>query len=119
MARFNYAQLQGGAGRLIEKFGQAATLRKVTSTGGLSPVRTTEDHDCTIVVTEYSMRERAGAGGLIRGGDKKVLMSARNLEVAPDVSYRLVIGDQDHEIRSVDPLVPGGVAVMYTLQVGF
>lgn len=117
MASFDYARPRATADRLIAKFGQAGAIRRTTAGGGdpWSPTPgTTTDHACTLVVTEYSVREREGT--LIQARDKKVLVATEGLNIEPTEADQIVVQGQAMEIIDVAPLAPGGDVVMYTIQ---
>lgn len=118
MATFDYADLRDNtAAPLLAEFGQAAVLRRPTV--GSGPARNPgvgapTDYDCTLVVDTYRNFERDGTR--IKAGDKKVLLSTEGLTVAPLTSDQLVIAGEVHSIVNVEPLSPGGVVVMWTVQ---
>lgn len=113
---FGYARMKATADRLLAKFGQAATLRRSTSTGTAfnptpgAPV----DYPITVVVEVYAFREIDGTR--IRRDDLKVLMAKDALTIEPTTSDRLLIGGVEHAILDVRPENPGGVLLMWTIQ---
>lgn len=127
MAGFNYAKSQATAARLIKKFGQTGAIRRTTMTGGdpWNPTPETNDYPCTLVVTEYTLKERESS--LVEQNDRKVLISTEGVSIpalpdnpasadAPTVADRLVIGGNVLSIIHVEPLNPGGTVVMWTAQ---
>ena len=54
-------------------------------------------------------------GTLIMAGDRRVMVEAG--PVAPSTAHKLRIGGEDYAIVAVRPLAPGGVALMYEVQV--
>lgn len=66
------------------------------------------------LIGSYSVAERAG--GLIETTDIKLLVAAGQ-GVVPFDSDRVRLDGTVHEIKMVTPLKPGGVALMYELQV--
>lgn len=107
--------------------GYPGAIRRVEVSGGdpFDPGSGTETvtyHDCTLVVTDYSLREREASS--IGAGDKKVLIGA-DVAVEPTNNDRLVIGmtaaeaagQLGREIVRVMPVAPAGVAVMFSCQV--
>lgn len=54
-------------------------------------------------------------GTLIRSTDRKITVEAG--QIAPTPEDKLVIGGVEHEIVAVMPLDPGGVALLYEIQV--
>lgn len=121
MSTFDYTKPRATAERLLARFGGAAAIRRSSTTGGSahdpsSGTTTTTDHACTLVLLEYTERERDGT--LIQARDKKVLLSTEGLTIEPAASDLLVIGDNEYSIVNVDPLrpKPGGTTVMWTVQ---
>ena len=116
MSSANYARMKATADRLIAKFGQAATLRRPTSTGTAfnptpgAPV----DHAITVVVEVFGFREIDGTR--IKRDDLKVLLAKDALTVEPTTSDRLLIGGADYGIIDVRPENPGGTLLMWTIQ---
>lgn len=117
------------AGPLIEKYGLVLTLRRVVpgvydaATGGMA-ASTTTDYSCFGLIEEY--KDSMVAMSLVKQGDKKILLSAKNLAVAPQVGDQIVgMSDGTYYIppegegskQPVQTLAPGGIAVMYTIQV--
>lgn len=130
MTGFNYAKSRATAARLIKKFGQAGTIRRTTMTGGdpWNPTPETNDYPCTLVVTEYTLKERESS--LIGTSDKKVLISTEGVSIpaydndpasanAPTERDQIVIKGRAHEVVRVDPLEPGDTVVLWTCQVAF
>lgn len=118
MVSFNYAKSAATADRLIKKFGQTGAIRRTTTTGDpWDPVVTETDYACTLVVTEYTLRERESS--LIGTTDKRVLISTKDLSIEPTEQDRVVVGGIAHEIVRVDPLNPGGTVVMWEAQCVF
>lgn len=100
----------------------SAAIRRTVVTGGYpwdpgSGIDTVTDHACTLVVTEYSLHERAST--MIGATDRKVLVAAEGLKITPTAADLLVIGETAYEIKRLDPLAPAGVVVMYQAQCVF
>ncbi|MFA7308192.1 MAG: hypothetical protein WC026_16140 [Hyphomicrobium sp.] len=114
-AAFNYARPRATAERLINRYGQTATLRRA-STGGtpFDPIITTQDYACTLAVMNYS--DAAIDGTRILSTDKLVYLSTAGLTVTPNETDLLIIGGEAHTIVSVKPLSPAGTVVMFELQ---
>lgn len=116
---FNYTSSKATAERLIAQFGQAATLRRVTVSGGsafdpASGTPTTTNHAVTLVELEFTRAEVAN--GLVERGDKKLLLSTAGLTVTPDLSDKIVMGSTVYAIHDIRPLNPGGTVLMYEIQ---
>lgn len=112
---FNYASSQATAERLIESFGQSASIRRVALSGdSWAPTQTNTDHACTVVVLDYSHAERAGTS--VQSKDRKVLVSTDGLSIEPTPADKFILGAVVYEIVTVKPLNPGGTVVLYELQ---
>lgn len=113
---FDYGRSRQAADRLIARFGQAATLRRPTTTGtAYNPTPgEPDDHPVKAVVTEYAQRDIDGTR--IKAADRKVLMSVGSLAIEPATSDKLVMGGVSYSIIDIRPLNPGGTVVMYEMQ---
>ncbi len=103
------------ATRLIKRFGQEATLTKVTEAptdpwGGGGT--TSEDHTVTVAATEYTVGARANS--FIADTDLRVFMAAG---VAPEKGNDLTIGGDTYRIERVGILGPDGTVICYELRV--
>lgn len=119
-----YADMAGTAAELIAEFGLAVILTRSVpgsyspSTGGVgSPTVTTQE--CLAVEEAY----RAGEidGTLVRAGDKKLILSPKVSSgasvTAPDTTDTVTFADGSvWTVKAVEPLSPGGTALIYTLQ---
>ncbi|CAN0653109.1 conserved protein of unknown function [Nitratireductor aquimarinus] len=127
MAGFNYAKSAQTAARLIKRFGQTGAIRRKTKIGGTdwNPEFQDIDYPCTLVVTEYTLKERESS--LVEQNDRKALISTEGVSIpalpdnpasadAPTAADRLVIGGNVLSIIHVEPLNPGGTVVMWTAQ---
>lgn len=116
MAAFDYDNARTTAERLIAKFGQKGTLRRITSTGpDYDPVQTSEDFACSLVDLDQSQAHVGDT--LIQRGDRMVYLSTEGLSIAPTLADRLLIGGTEHSIVDIQPLSPGGTVVFWQLQV--
>lgn len=112
------------AGPMFRKYGMSVTLRRTTqgaynpSTGGMS-AGTSINYTCLVVVTEYN--DFVIDGTLVKRGDKKLLVAAKDLDVTPTVGDVFILNDGEWKIPdstgSVSTLAPAGIPVMYTVQV--
>jgi hypothetical protein len=78
--------MKGTATSMIERWGMPAVLR-----------RSTGDRPCTIVITNFSPMERTGQTR--NPLDRKVLVSAKDLAIAPDQ-------ERDRLVTFVQPMDP-------------
>ena len=113
---FDYSRSRATADRLLTRFGQAATLKRPTSSGpAYAPVEgTPTSYAVTVVVQDFANREIDGTR--ILTGDKKVMVAKGSLAIEPATSDTLVIGGVDHAIVEVRPLNPGGSVILYEVQ---
>lgn len=116
MTAFDYSGLKATAERLIERFGQSATLTSY-SEGGDAWNPTLTPSNAAVQVAVFDYRNREIDGELILQGDKLVYLSTAGLTAVPAISSTITIGGVKHSIIDVMPLSPGGTAVMYKLQV--
>lgn len=116
MSAFDYSRSKATADRLLARFGQAGTLRRPTSSGtSYNPTQgAPDDHACTFAVLDYANAEVDGSRVLAT--DKKALLAKGALTIEPKTSDKLLIGRVSHSIVRVEPLAPGGITVMWTLQ---
>lgn len=115
---FDYAALRTKVDAVVEKFGQAAVIRRTTSSGDAwAPTQSTADTSCTALVAEYKIRDRDGSR--IQATDRRVLVKAGGLAVVPTSGDKFVLDSTAYDIVAVAPVAPGGVAVVYELQVRF
>jgi hypothetical protein len=117
--KFNYQAAIVDADKLIREFGMDAVLRRAGSTP--------EDRPCQVVIIEYDPRDKPA--DLTNPTDRKVIMSAKNLEIPPDNEQdQLVTFVQPpaippvvHEVLPLTckpkPTAPAGVTVLYEFTV--
>lgn len=116
MTAFDYSGLKATAERLIERFGQSATLTSYSESGDAwNPTLTPSTATVRVAVFDYRNSEIDGE--LILQGDKLVYLSTAGISAVPANSSKLTIGGVTHSIMDVMPLAPGGTAVFYKLQV--
>lgn len=116
MAAFDYDKTRAMAERLIAKFGQKGSLRRISNSGpDYDPVQTSEDFTCSLVDLDHS---KANVGEtLIQQGDRMVYLSTEGLSIIPTLSNKVLIGGVEHAIVDLQPLSPGGTVVFWQLQV--
>lgn len=116
-----YTDLRATAGRLLTSYGQSMTLTKRASgaydpSTGASTVTSTT-YTVKGAVFDYSGGAYKPAPMLIQAGDRRALISAEGLSVAPEPADHLTIGSTRWAIVTVTPTDPGGTAVVYECQV--
>lgn len=115
MTAFDYDRAEATAQRLITKFGQSGTIRRVTNGGTpYDPTQVETDFACTLVVIDYenSMID----GTRIQAGDKRVFVSTEGLTIEPTTADKVLVSSTEHSIINVMPLNPGGTVVFHELQ---
>ncbi len=116
MAAFDYDKARATGERLIAKFGQKGSLRRITNSGpDYDPVQTSEDFVCSLVNLDQNQSHIADT--FIQRGDRMVYLSTEGLSITPMLADRLVIGGVEHSIVDIQPLSPGGTIVFWQLQV--
>lgn len=104
------------AGALGE-VGFAAQIRRTTFAAGPNAwtpgTPTTADTPVKVISGAFEFGQIDGT--LIRSTDRKITVEAG--QIAPTPDDKLLIGGVEHEIIAVMPLDPGGVALLYELQV--
>ena len=116
MAAFDYDKTRAMAERLIAKFGQKGSLRRIShSSLDYDPVQTSEDFLCSLVDLDQSQVHVADT--LVQRGDRMVYLSTEGLSITPTLSDRMLIGGVEHALVDIPPLSPGGTVVFWQLQV--
>lgn len=108
-----YDRLEATAKRLIRDKGFAATLRRDgAATGPAHNPQPGADvtFGCLVVETGYVLTDRAATS--IEQGDKLGLISTE-LDTAPVITDRLTIDGEDFHFVALEPLRPGGQALLY------
>lgn len=98
------------------------TFDPVTGTAGAATVTDYDTYGLLQNIDSKAANQFYGTGALqgslIQKDDEMVLLSASGLAIAPSgETDNLIIGSDTFSVVSVVPLKPGGVSVMYTLQV--
>jgi hypothetical protein len=118
---FDYTRPQATALRLIQRFGQAAVLSRMT-TSTYNPttskaVPSGVQENVQVVMLPYSTFLTNVPGSTITQEDQKVYMAYGGNAGDPNPDDMLNIGGQTYTIMSVSRLAPAGVVVFYELQV--
>lgn len=119
MATFDYARARQTADRLLTRFGQSATLRQTTVSGGDgwdpgSGDTVVTDTTITVAVLEYEVGQIDGT--VIQNGDRRVFVSAQGVGVTPAPADVLIVGSDQLRIVNVKPLSPASTVVMWECQ---
>jgi len=107
------------ASLLVGKFGTHGTFRRV-STGVFQPgtdtvANTAVDYlniPCSVV--DYTINEVRGG---VQAGDRKVLVAAADLEVAPTAEWQFLLGARTYRVIDVRITMSGDYAALYECQV--
>ena len=131
MAKFDYTKLRATAERLIDRFGVAATLVKVTHAGTLmnpgAKIETRHRVDLvnSDIRTQFKLTdplpyEREGGGLSVTETQRVVTMSTKGGQT-PEVGDMLefVAGGETESltVKDVAPYAPGGVTMFHSLVV--
>ena len=117
MADALYTRAAATALRLIKRYGQTMTLRRIT-TGAYAAgaaVQSQSDESVSGVVLDFTDYERAA--GLIDINDRKVMLAASGMTAAPALEDQLIASTVTFKIVNSKPLSPAGVPIIYELQV--
>ena len=106
------------ASSMVGKFGQTVTLKEKQE-GTYTPSTMTVavakfEHVVPALVTDYAEYQ---VTGLIRSGDKRVLVAAKDLPRTPTVDWTIKIGDRWCEVRHVFTVYSGDEQAMHELVV--
>lgn len=113
---FDYLESRDDADELIQEFGAAASVRRITISGPvLEPTETIVNHATYAVKVDFTLRQIQG--GNVQENDERWLVAAGPLaalgitSVAPPDS--LVVSDVVKPVLAVTPLQPAGTVVMF------
>lgn len=115
---YDYSRLIATAKRMLAKFAQDMTLQAVSttgydpSTGGTSGSQISETKPG--VIFPYKNGITAMHESLILAGDQQVFIL---LDAEPKPTDKLQVGSRQYSIVNVKAIEPGGVTVLYELQV--
>ncbi len=116
--KWDYAEDVADAKEMIAEAGQVG---KIVRSGSVTGDRWDPEYsasgetECTFVELEYTTEEIDNSS--VKIGDKKLLMSVEGVDPAPDTSCQVEVGDVPYQVIKVTPLSPGGVVIMWTVQV--
>lgn len=117
-----YDRAAATALRLLTKYGQTVTLRRITtgdydpSTGSAS--QTTTDYTASAAKFDFDFRMSGMTfvpGTLIQSGDKQIFMSAHSLGITPAPGDQVIIGVDTWPVMGVKELKPADTAVLYEI----
>lgn len=98
----------------LDGVGFEVTLRR-RSGGAASPWQSNAytETDYTVTVVQGAYRVRDEAGNLIRQTQRTLTVAAG--VVVPERADRILMGETWHEVTAVRPLAPGGVDLLYSV----
>ena len=114
------SQLEQSVADLVDELGKALTLRKVTEgtydpeTGEMSAASTS---DTSVVGVLYDYADEDIDGTRIQMGDRRCLIKAKSLSVAPESGDRIVDGSTVYTVVRIKKHEAGGVVSGYNMQV--
>jgi hypothetical protein len=109
----------GTVANAMAKYGMAMTL-VVPAEGTYDPDTGafTPGSDKTYAVRGLNgTYKKSRKGDITQAKSRFVYLSASGLAVEPTPNHKLRVSGVDYEILDVEPLTPGGITVMYQLQV--
>lgn len=98
-----YTSFINVADKLLTKYGADATI-----------TRDTTAHAVRALLTDYHLREVDGT--LVLRGDIKAMAAAKTLAIVPSTKDLFTTGGKNYRIIAVSPLRPGGVDIIYEMQ---
>lgn len=118
--KFDYARLARTAQRLIDRFGKVEKITGYVDVPNVDQpnrpgTRTLIDQDTNCVFLDIDAKHVDGT--LIRSGDMKVLASPMGMTLDPQMTGTITRGDEIWSIVSIKELNPGGMKLLYTIQV--
>lgn len=118
MTAFDYSRPLATANRLIQRYGQTASLQRPNVSGAAynPTIGAPTAHPCTFVELKRELCEVEGE----RVKKTKItgLLAVGSLTVEPKLSDTLVLDSTvEHAITDVQPLRPGGTVVLYGLEI--
>lgn len=116
MAEFDYANSAATATRLITRFGQTVSVRRMTKSGpAWEPTLTPTDYATKGAKVDFSWRQLQS--GDVLATDQRWLVSADGVPTDVNAADFLMVGSAQIVIVKVTPLAPAGTVVFYDLQV--
>lgn len=114
----NWQAVAAEVSQALAEVGFEAVLRRFVPGSGKpweASTATTTDIDVTVMSDEFGWGMQAGTA--IEAQDRRFVVAVQGLDNAPTPADKLVIGSDVYQVVNVKPLEPGGVALLYDLQV--
>lgn len=105
---FDYDLMAEVALELITEFGQAGTLRKLTT--GQPPV----DAAITIAVLDYRLMDIDGTRVMV--GDRLIYVAPQDVDAIKPGNVILDAAMKPYQVQSAKPINPAGITVYYEVQ---
>ena len=101
---------------MVGKFGQTVLFKERQGgeydTTNLTVSVAEFEHEVSAMVMDYTQAE---VHGLIKSGDKKVLVAAKDLPRTPNVEWKVRVGGTWYEVRHVTSSYSGDEVAIYEL----
>lgn len=117
-----YTDRRKTADTLLKKYGRSLTLRDNDAGDTYNPATgaiiagSAVDYPCVGIIYPSS-KGRRPEGGIENALTLRAILSAEGLGTVPTTNQQLVASSQVYEIKSVSPLEPAGITVLYELSV--
>ena len=115
MTAFNYARSKATAERLISNFGQDAVLRQIDEADPDDFAPSVTPVDTVVRVVDLNVVDKFSNASLAERVMRKLLMST-SAGVQPETGDQVQVAGQWHNVGVVMPLRPGGVTIMYEVE---
>lgn len=117
MATFDYTEMRDVAEELIEEFGQAATIVRLTKTGPeWAPVEGQVAYPVMLVDVEQFAK--SADGSLAQESTHHVLISTKDLAIEVSSQDSITIGGKTHAIEDLAAIAPGGLTLLWEARLG-
>jgi hypothetical protein len=120
MATFDYTRMLRTANRLINKFGRAATYKRITAGAYNSATGTASSSTVSTAVTavllDYAQSVYNQPSTLIKAGDRRAYLAGDAVATTPKPGDILDFGSEAFTVVGIPVLLnPGGTTVVYEL----
>ena len=121
-----YDRMAATALRLIERFGQTATLSDTPEADpddydpvtGVGPVIVPVTQPGQAILLDYTTQEAGiinAAGSLVQQGDKKIMLAAKGLAWVPTMTTTILVDGLTWTIINIKSTNPAGTPLVYEL----
>jgi hypothetical protein len=109
---FDYLESRDDADELIQEFGAAASVRRITNSGtDYAPTQDADLYPTFAAKVEFTRKQMQG--GNVLENDERWLVAAGTLAVSILPGDALVVGGVVKPVLKVDTLAPAGVTVLF------